>query len=482
MQLERLIAALAPEAVLGEQSRRGAGARLRRPCRHARRGLLLRPRRARRRPRLRRRGGRRAAPSRSSSSARSRSTCRSSSSVDARARCRSPRTSSSASRPASSRSRASPARTARRRPRSCSTRCSSAAGRRPGCSGPSRGRVGGDAAVRSCARRPRRSTSSARSGRCSTPATAACALEASSHAAVLHRLDRVRFDALVFTNLTQDHLDFHGTMDEYFEAKRRLFARSGAAAGRGERRRRVGRAARRRARGRGRAPLITFGFADDAEIRPDGRRRSTPRAPASAPAGSRSRRACAAASTSRTCSAPSPPASCSASTRTRSPPGSSALDGVPGRFEAVDEGQPFAVLVDYAHTPDSLDNVLRAAREFAQRPRARRVRRRRRPRSRQAAADGRRSRVELADLVVVTSDNPRSEDPLAIIEDILQGAGANVEIDPDRRTAIGRAIEPRRAGRRRRDRGQGARAGPGGRRREAARSTTASSPARRCDA
>ena len=98
------------------------------------------------------------------------------------------------------------------------------------------------------------------------------------------------------------------------------------------------------------------------------------------------------------------------------------------------------MLVDYAHTPDSLDNVLRAAREFA-RGRVLVV----------FGAGGDRDRgkrplmgkiaVDRADLVVVTSDNPRSENPLAIIEDILQGSGANVEIDPDRRTAISRAIE-----------------------------------------
>ena len=95
------------------------------------------------------------------------------------------------------------------------------------------------------------------------------ALEASSHASVLRRLDRVRFDALVFTNLSQDHLDFHGTMERLLRGEAAALRRRRAAAGRGQRRRRVGAPARRRARGRGRAPLITFGFADDAEIRPD---------------------------------------------------------------------------------------------------------------------------------------------------------------------------------------------------------------------
>jgi UDP-N-acetylmuramoyl-L-alanyl-D-glutamate--2,6-diaminopimelate ligase len=119
--------------------------------------------------------------------------------------------------------------------------------------------------------------------------------------------------------------------------------------------------------------------------------------------------------------------------------GVAAVDAVPGRFEAIDEGQGFAVLVDYAHTPDSLDTVLRAARELSEgrlivvfgaggdRDRAKR------PLMGAIAA-------ERADLAIVTSDNPRSEDPLAIIEDVLQGAGLEVEIDPDRGSAIRRAI------------------------------------------
>ena len=117
-----------------------------------------------------------------------------------------------------------------------------------------------------------------------------------------------------------------------------------------------------------------------------------------------------------------------------------ALSGVPGRFEAVDEGQPFAVIIDYAHTPDSLDIVLQAARELG----AGRL-------ICVFGAGGDRDRgkrpvmgavaVQRADLAIVTSDNPRSEDPLAIIQDVLQGAGTGVEIDPDRRSAIRRAVQ-----------------------------------------
>ena len=115
---------------------------------------------------------------------------------------------------------------------------------------------------------------------------------------------------------------------------------------------------------------------------------------------------------------------------------------VPGRFEPVDDGQPFAVLVDYSHTPDSLDNALRAARELA----ANRV-------IAVFGAGGDRDRgkrplmgaiaAREADVAIVTSDNPRSEDPEAIIADVLAGIDdrAGVEVDADRRAAIRRAVE-----------------------------------------
>jgi UDP-N-acetylmuramoyl-L-alanyl-D-glutamate--2,6-diaminopimelate ligase len=112
---------------------------------------------------------------------------------------------------------------------------------------------------------------------------------------------------------------------------------------------------------------------------------------------------------------------------------------VPGRFEAVDEGQSFAVIVDYAHTPDSLENVLRAARGLTEK-RVHVV----------FGAGGDRDRTKrplmgeiatrLADRVIVTSDNPRSEDPEAIVEEILAGAAPGTPHDPDRKAAIERAI------------------------------------------
>src|SRR5207244_2657120 len=125
--------------------------------------------------------------------------------------------------------------------------------------------------------------------------------------------------------------------------------------------------------------------------------------------------------------------------------GVAAVRGVPGRFEPVEAGQPFAVLVDYAHTPDSLENVLRAAREITT-GRLHVV----------FGAGGDRDRTKrplmgkvaaaLADRVIVTSDNPRSEDPEAIVDQIMDGAGPDAERDVDRRHAIRRAIETAAAG------------------------------------
>jgi UDP-N-acetylmuramoyl-L-alanyl-D-glutamate--2,6-diaminopimelate ligase len=227
-------------------------------------------------------------------------------------------------------------------------------------------------------------------------------------------------------------------MEEYFEAKRKLFVGAApppAAVNIGDA---FGRELADELLAARRAPLLTFGFADDAEIKPD--------ALVMDAAGARFRAGGIEIETSL---------------RGRFnvenvlgvvaagilleledeeiAAGIKALAGVPGRFEAVDEGQPFTVLVDYAHTPDSLDNVLRTARDLAtgrvivvfgaggDRDRGKR------PLMGKIA-------VDVADVVIVTSDNPRSEEPLAIIQDVLQGAGMDVEIDPDRKSAIGRAI------------------------------------------
>ncbi len=264
------------------------------------------------------------------------------------------------------------------------------------------------------------------------------AVEASSHGSALRRLDRVRFDALVFTNLSQDHLDLHGTMEEYFQAKRGLFTGAQPPPAAVNVSNEWGQRLASELADAHRAPLVTFGLVDGAEIRPEGLTVETE--------GTRFRAA-----------------GIDVETPLRGrfnvenvlgavaagllldldedaiASGIGSVTEVPGRFELVDEGQPFAVLVDYSHKPGSLETVLRAARDLGpgrvivvfgaggDRDRAKR------PLMGKVA-------VEHAEVVIVTSDNPRSEDPLAIIQDVLQGTGVDVEIDPDRRSAIARAI------------------------------------------
>ena len=222
MELERLVAALAPEAVLGspdpvEVRDLAYDARAVTPG-----AAFFAFPGARGRARLRRARRSRTAPPSSSSSAPSSRRCRSSSSRRARARWRPRRTSSSASRRASSRSPASPARVGRRRPPSCSTPCSTRRAAVAGLLGTVESRVGGE--VRPVVRTTPEAIDLQRTFREMLDAgNRSVALEASSHASALHRLDRVRFDALVFTNLSQDHLDFHPSMEDYFAAKRKLF-------------------------------------------------------------------------------------------------------------------------------------------------------------------------------------------------------------------------------------------------------------------
>jgi UDP-N-acetylmuramoyl-L-alanyl-D-glutamate--2,6-diaminopimelate ligase len=246
-----------------------------------------------------------------------------------------------------------------------------------------------------------------------------CAMEASSHASQLHRLDRVRFAVLVFTNLSQDHLDFHGDMESYFQAKRRLFDDSVPAVVN------VGDDYGRRLAAE-LPSAVTFSI-DDADalagvdLKLQGRFNVE--------------NALGALHAARELGIDE-----DAIKR-----GIESVRGIPGRFESVDEGQPFAVIVDYAHKPGALENVLRTAREIA-RGRVLVV----------VGAGGDRDRgkrplmgriaSELADVVVVTSDNPRSEDPLAIIEQIVACAAGDVEVEPDRAAAIGRAIELARDG------------------------------------
>jgi UDP-N-acetylmuramoyl-L-alanyl-D-glutamate--2,6-diaminopimelate ligase len=272
----------------------------------------------------------------------------------------------------------------------------------------------------------------------------ASVIEVSSHALELHRADAIHFAAAVFTNLTQDHLDFHPTMEDYFTAKRMLFTEMAP-------RRPVinlDDAYGERLAGEVDEP-ITFALGrPDATYRATEVRTSlagsrftvqTPDGPIDLTSPLRGTfnvlNVLAAFATARALGV-------GAQTAVRA---IRTAGQVPGRFETVDEGQPFAVIVDYAHTPDSLENVLRTARELSQ-SRVHVV----------FGAGGDRDRTKrplmgeiaqrLADRVIVTSDNPRSEDPEAIIEEILAGSGRAVEHDPDRRAAIECAIAEAQAG------------------------------------
>ena len=268
-----------------------------------------------------------------------------------------------------------------------------------------------------------------------------CVMEVSSHALALGRADAIRWAAAIFTNLTQDHLDFHPTMEDYFAAKRKLFEAG---------------------------PQVAVINVDD----PYGARLAAA-LPAAITIGIDSPRADLRASDVRSdfggstfragdldlrCPLPGRfnvlnvlgAVAAARALGVADDTISAALPAVgrvPGRFEPVHEGQDFAVLVDYAHSPDSLENVLLAARSLAEgrllcvfgcggdRDRGKR------PQMGEISA-------RLADHTIVTSDNPRSEDPAAIVEQILTGIVDRSATDSivDRHAAIERAVELARHG------------------------------------
>ena len=259
----------------------------------------------------------------------------------------------------------------------------------------------------------------------------ACAMEVSSHALELGRASGIRFACRVFTNLTQDHLDFHDSMEAYFLAKRRLFDEPGPVV--------VNLDDEYGRRLAGEVECVSFAIEREADYRARDIEFDFTGA----------RFTCETPDGAIAIESPLPGVfnvqnvlGAVAAVRSLGIEEVS-LEGfgrVPGRFEPVDEGQDFGVLVDYAHTPDSLENVLRAARELASgrlhvvfgaggdRDRGKRP---------LMGAAARR----LADRPIVTSDNPRSEPPEAIIDEILAGAGADAEREVDRRRAIALAIE-----------------------------------------
>jgi UDP-N-acetylmuramoyl-L-alanyl-D-glutamate--2,6-diaminopimelate ligase len=285
----------------------------------------------------------------------------------------------------------------------------------------------------------------------------ACAMEVSSHALVLQRVASVRFVAAIFTNLTRDHLDFHGDMNSYFEAKQRLFdlLPAGAPAI-------INIDDPRGAELAARVPNpVTFGIHKDAAVRPEGIQLSLDGI------------ACQVTT-------PSGPLAVRSSlvgwpnvynilgvvatavslgiAREAIEAGLANLDGVPGRFQVVSGStDDVRVVVDYAHTDDALKNLLETARPLTH---GRLITvfgcggdrdRTKRPLMGAVAA-------RLSDLVVLTSDNPRSEDPARIIDDIKRGiviptdasapkrAGTPLLVHVDRRVAIEQAIRASRAG------------------------------------
>jgi UDP-N-acetylmuramoyl-L-alanyl-D-glutamate--2,6-diaminopimelate ligase len=286
----------------------------------------------------------------------------------------------------------------------------------------------------------------------------ACVMEVSSHALTLHRCDAIHFEVALFTNLTQDHLDFHADMEDYFRSKRLLFGMGPKVAAvniddpYGRRLAREIECETFSVEGR-EADFIARDISFDASG-------------ASFTVNSYSARAASATSGELSLAGKEEfvhtalPGRFNVANALGAFVAARAL-GIgarhaavalaeaqppPGRFEPIEEGQPFSVLVDYAHTPDSLENVLRAAREMT----AGRLMavfgaggdrdRDKRPKMGRAGAEN-------ADLVIITSDNPRSEDPDAIVAEVAAGAeGSAVELEVDRRAAIAIALAEARPG------------------------------------
>ncbi len=268
----------------------------------------------------------------------------------------------------------------------------------------------------------------------------ALAMEVSSHALDQHRTDAVAFDAAIFTNLSPEHLDYHRNMDAYFEAKASLFetGRVGfAVVNTGDP---WGRMLVERLESSG-LPHVGYSIDDatEIELRPAGSRFRWSGAVIEVGVGGRFNVANAVAA-----------ATCARELGVAMPSiaeGLRQLQGIPGRFQAVEAGQPFSVVVDYAHTPDGLVQALTAARELSggrlivvfgaggDRDHEKR------PLMGAAAA-------RLADLAIVTSDNPRNEDPVTIIDQVLGGAAgsANMVVEPDRASAISAAVANAREG------------------------------------
>lgn len=275
-------------------------------------------------------------------------------------------------------------------------------------------------------------------------------MEASSHALVMDRLWGCHFQAAVFTNLTREHMDFHKNFEDYFAAKRRLFEGTGAG-----------------------APEVAVLNADDPySARLMGLAKNTVSYGVESPADISAKKFQLAFS-GLTFTAQTPngrlqiqsplvgrinvynilaaigAAQAAGITNQTIEAGIRGLQNVPGRFQRVDLGQPFLVIVDFAHTDDALENLIKTARELN--PKGRVITlfgcgggkdRTKRPVMGEVAG-------RLSDLTILTNDNPRQEDPLKIISDIvvgLQKSSGKYLIEQDREEAIGMAFDEARAG------------------------------------
>jgi UDP-N-acetylmuramoyl-L-alanyl-D-glutamate--2,6-diaminopimelate ligase len=275
-------------------------------------------------------------------------------------------------------------------------------------------------------------------------------MEVSSHALALGRVYGLQFHTAIFTNLTRDHLDFHQTMENYFAAKQMLFSGAGAPPPVWAVLNRDDEWCRRVEIPR-QSEVLWFGLGQGATVR--ARHISSNLQGLRFELQSRKVRFMVESPLLGRINVYNILAACCTGLSYGFDPdiiaaGIAQCRAVPGRFERVDEGQPFGVVVDYAHTDDALKNTIAVARGLApkriitlfgcggDRDRAKR------PLMGKAAAEN-------SDFVVLTSDNPRSEDPLAIMNDALVGirrTDVPLVVEPDRATAIARAIKEARPG------------------------------------
>lgn len=282
----------------------------------------------------------------------------------------------------------------------------------------------------------------------------AVAMEVSSHALALERVRGTEFDVAVFTNLTQDHLDFHPDIESYFACKARLFQGLGQGVKSGPKYAVINaddpRADELKALTK--VPVITYGFSPEAMVRAEAVR--IDRTGSTLEVVYSGKRRTLRLGLIGKFNVYNALAAWAVAWQEGLDPEQVALalaevSGVPGRFERVEAGQDFAVIVDYAHTPDGLENVLQAARQLTP---GRLIvvfgcggdrDKKKRPLMGEAAA-------RFSDFCIITSDNPRSEEPEAIIAEIIPGVERvklhGYEVEVDRRRAIARALELANAG------------------------------------